>query len=191
MAKKRVLMGGLPTRDYQRQWYLANKKRIDESARVWCAANPDRKRAAAQRYNLAHKLEAQNYYRANADRIKARSKENYRQNKEARRAHAREYQRAHLEDWACQKRKRQALKKNNGPHTLTPKRWSPVRENYGGRCAYCARAVELTQDHIDPLSKGGTHTADNVAPACARCNLSKNARPLLVWLARGGLRNAA
>lgn len=37
---------------------------------------------------------------------------------------------------------------------------------------------EIHLDHVIPLSKGGTHTADNVKVACAPCNLRKGARIL-------------
>jgi len=58
---------------------------------------------------------------------------------------------------------------------------------YGHRCAYCGQSnVELTIDHVVPITLGGSHTRDNVVPACRRCNASKNNTPLVVWLARGG-----
>jgi 5-methylcytosine-specific restriction endonuclease McrA len=34
-------------------------------------------------------------------------------------------------------------------------------------------------DHVDPLFLGGPHTADNLVPACLRCNRSKGARRLV------------
>lgn len=44
------------------------------------------------------------------------------------------------------------------------------------RCVYCG--IELTMhsshlDHIHPLSRGGTHTIDNVQFLCPTCNLQK------------------
>lgn len=33
--------------------------------------------------------------------------------------------------------------------------------------------MAATLEHIIPLSKGGTHTRDNIAPAHARCNFKK------------------
>lgn len=36
--------------------------------------------------------------------------------------------------------------------------------------------MKVTLDHIIPLSKGGTHTRDNVAPAHRRCNEAKGDR---------------
>lgn len=43
-------------------------------------------------------------------------------------------------------------------------------------CAYCRTTPAAHIDHIEPLSKGGKHAIENLAPACARCNLTKNAR---------------
>lgn len=37
---------------------------------------------------------------------------------------------------------------------------------------------EIHLDHVHPISKGGTHTYDNVKVSCAPCNLSKGARIL-------------
>lgn len=48
-------------------------------------------------------------------------------------------------------------------------------ELFEGKCAYCRSAPAVHMDHIYPLSKGGDHLPSNLAPACAHCNLSKNA----------------
>jgi 5-methylcytosine-specific restriction endonuclease McrA len=50
-------------------------------------------------------------------------------------------------------------------------------------CAYCGSGSSLTLDHITPLSKGGTHTTDNLVLACSACNSSKYNNGLLYWLA--------
>jgi 5-methylcytosine-specific restriction endonuclease McrA len=77
-------------------------------------------------------------------------------------------------------RRRARLKQGEG---LTPAEWQATLEEYGGRCAYCARIRKLTLDHIEPLCKGGKHEAGNAAPACAECNGTKNGRQLIIWLA--------
>jgi 5-methylcytosine-specific restriction endonuclease McrA len=46
-------------------------------------------------------------------------------------------------------------------------------------CMYCAerfRASELTRDHVEPLSQGGTDNWTNVVTACRRCNNHKGGR---------------
>ena len=50
-------------------------------------------------------------------------------------------------------------------------------------CVYCGSTEPLTIDHVTPLSKGGTHTIDNLALACKSCNSSKNSNNLIYWLA--------
>jgi 5-methylcytosine-specific restriction endonuclease McrA len=43
-------------------------------------------------------------------------------------------------------------------------------------CMYCAerfRTSELTRDHVEPLSQGGTDIWTNVVTACRRCNNHK------------------
>jgi len=54
------------------------------------------------------------------------------------------------------------------------------------RCFYCGRFVRKADRHVDhivPLAKGGLHTLDNLAVACAKCNLKKHAkRPVQVGL---------
>jgi hypothetical protein len=51
-------------------------------------------------------------------------------------------------------------------------------------CAYCHSprqflAAGLERDHIIPLSKGGTNTAENICWACHKCNQFKAAKLLV------------
>ncbi len=70
-------------------------------------------------------------------------------------------------------------------NTLTITEWREIVASYLSNCVYCGVYCENpTQDHIVPLSKGGTHTADNVVPACKHCNPSKGNKSLLHWMAQ-------
>ena len=44
------------------------------------------------------------------------------------------------------------------------------------QCQYCSSLMELTFDHVIPRAQGGRTTWDNVATACAPCNLRKGGR---------------
>ena len=44
------------------------------------------------------------------------------------------------------------------------------------RCVYCGSYKELTFDHVVPRSQGGRTSWENVATACAPCNLRKGGR---------------
>ena len=43
-------------------------------------------------------------------------------------------------------------------------------------CQYCGSTKHLTIDHVQPVSKGGKHTWNNVITACERCNSRKGDR---------------
>lgn len=44
-----------------------------------------------------------------------------------------------------------------------------------GNCYMCMGKAD-TIDHIIPLSRGGLHRSDNLAPSCRSCNCKKNAK---------------
>lgn len=56
------------------------------------------------------------------------------------------------------------------------------KEIYGNDCCYCGSTENLTLEHLDPISKGGTHTLDNLLWACRSCNCSKKDDTLIFWL---------
>lgn len=64
--------------------------------------------------------------------------------------------------------------------TLTHEDWLEMKAT--GACHYCKRTdLPLTQDHVLPLSRGGSHTKDNVVPACKPCNSSKRDKTPDEW----------
>lgn len=78
---------------------------------------------------------------------------------------------------------RRRARKLGAASTLTTQEWRELIAQYGGRCAYCNDPCSSpTQDHVVPLSRGGTHTRDNIVPACMGCNLNKRDKPVESWL---------
>lgn len=60
---------------------------------------------------------------------------------------------------------------------------SLIFERDGHQCAYCrTHSGPFHIDHIDPVALGGSNEPENLTVACARCNLSKGAKPLEEWL---------
>jgi len=49
-----------------------------------------------------------------------------------------------------------------------------------GPCVYCGAPAEHV-DHVRPLARGGWEHADNLVPACVRCNCGKHDRLLTEW----------
>lgn len=65
---------------------------------------------------------------------------------------------------------------------LSTAEWNELRDAWGG-CAYCGVTESaLQKDCIQPISRGGRYTLENVVPACASCNASKHTNEVTAWL---------
>jgi 5-methylcytosine-specific restriction endonuclease McrA len=82
------------------------------------------------------------------------------------RAKLRQYARLHT-------KRRRALKRGAPVSGLTEEQWEKIKSAFEHRCAYCGEPRPLTQDHLTPISKNGSHTLANIVPACVPCNSRK------------------
>ena len=74
---------------------------------------------------------------------------------------------------------------------LSGEEWVTIKAMWGG-CAYCgADDADLQKDCVQPISRGGRYTLDNVVPACRSCNASKCNHELTTWMRRKRLDEAA
>src|SRR6266568_3432226 len=90
------------------------------------------------------------------------------------------YQREHPDVARGASKRRRARLLHAPVNDFTEPQWQAMKAHYGHRCVYCGRKMQrLTQDHILPLSKGGSHTQSNIVPACQRCNSRKHVGPPL------------
>lgn len=61
--------------------------------------------------------------------------------------------------------------------------WELLKKQYNYTCPSCGlsepfnqRSQSLTEDHIIPLSKGGSDLIENIQPLCLGCNIKKHAK---------------
>lgn len=62
--------------------------------------------------------------------------------------------------------------------------WAMALNYFDNLCAYCGSSAPLEQDHVVPISKGGSSSIDNIIPAYKRRNSSKCATEMLSWYKR-------
>jgi 5-methylcytosine-specific restriction endonuclease McrA len=157
------------THDFDQRYRAANRERIRVRKRAYYEANRDR--FAAYNHRSAHQLALARWRAKHSERLREASKAYYYRNRARMNAARAEYERRHPE-------KSRRVRKLNAPVSdLTHVQWLEIKRRFRGRCAYCgASNLPLTQDHVIPLSRGGSHTASNVVPACRPCNTAKSNR---------------
>jgi hypothetical protein len=182
----------------RRAQYAANPAPHRQRQQAYAQQYPDRVKKRKQRWNKAnraHNQALQQLWRENnREHVNALQRIRYPSHAEKSRADALIYAASHREEakakssaWAKThpERVRQNLKirrarKLNAPISdLTHEQWLEIQAAQDHRCYYCGKRCKgrLTQDHIMPLTKGGSHTLHNVIGACHSCNVRKHVGP--------------
>ena len=154
--------------------------------------------------------ENQRYYTENKEKVNAKNRRNYEENKEERLKQIKNWSNKNREkrnqidrrSYIKHKAKRISkslkwIKENPEKHAkrnqerratirnleanFTSVDWEKCKSIFNNTCAYCGKKSKLQQEHVIPVSKGGTYTKDNILPACKSCNSSKNNRDFATW----------
>jgi len=157
------------------------------------SSDPERYAAIAVRYEGAHADERHTKrlarHDANRERDREASRDWYYANHDRARETTDRWAREHPDE-ARAGIERARAKRLAAPGEVTPAQWRAIRRRFRGHCAYCGKPGRTFEwEHVVPLSKGGTHTPDNVVPACFACNRSKGGKLVSEWQAERRRRN--
>lgn len=139
----------------------------------------------------------------NRDKTIVRSREYYRKNKESFCASVKAYREKNIEK--VLKYQKEYFASEHGKHvrsvnnhkrksrvhslesTLSGEQWTYALNYFEHKCAYCGDGDQkLHQEHFLCVSRGGGLTADNIIPACYRCNYNKRDMIAEEWIVGRG-----
>lgn len=155
---------------YGRAYRLNHPEQERERGRNYRLRHPEKAKQRKQRYRAKPSTQAKEL----RDKIAYRAT-----HQEEILAYASAYARAHPEICVANVLRRRARKLNAPLSDLTHAQWLEIQAAQDHRCYYCGTRAKghLTQDHIQPLSKGGSHTLHNIIGACKSCNSKKHTGP--------------
>ena len=161
-----------------------NKEAVRAYNKAYHEANREKARAYNKIYREANKEKLKAYIKAyrkaNKEKLNAQSKAYHQTNKKVVRLRNKAWRQRNPEIYRKHNRTHHALK-----HTTQAE---PINEKIvylrdGWKCQICKKRVDkefkwpdpmfASLDHIIPLSKGGTHTYNNVQLVHLKCNLRK------------------
>ncbi len=151
-------------RQYQREWRRKNIEKVRRQGRDrmrrWRIKHPEK----GKQYSEQHKVET-------AERGRRWRKNNKERVNRYRRDHYRKFPE---KDLFRTKRRRDRMRNAGGTHTL--QEWEMLKKEYDYYCPACGKCepkIKLTEDHIIPISKGGSDNIKNIQPLCGSCNIKK------------------
>ena len=159
-----------------REYYERNSEKQMEKSKKWRKENPEEWKILTKRHYQKHKEEIRIERKSFRDNNKEKLKE---QRKEYRQSEA--WKIAKKND--SNRRRSEKIKTSNGTISTKALKELIIKQDY--KCKYCNCDLDFSVknsvhlDHVVPLSKGGTHTIENVVYSCASCNLQKGASLLV------------
>lgn len=153
----------------------------------WRADNPELERARKAAYYAAHreavKAKQARYNAAHVEERRESQRAYYAANRDKFREYQTKYRATKPEARRSSERRRRAAKRGGPTERFT---LPEIFERDGWVCGICSEPIDRTLkfpdpmsvhlDHIVPISRGGSHTRDNVQATHGVCNMRKGNR---------------
>lgn len=171
----------IKNREYQRLLHKEHPEitRARDKKFYWMHTDKKQEYRDSHRENILsyHRL----YYQEHKEELAIKSRR-YRQNHpvEEKERH-KQYEKKYPEKTLARVKRHEARRRGSLIIDLTAYDWKAIQNKYQDRCVYCGKTgIKLTQDHVIPPPRG-SHTRDNIVPACQPCNASKGIKSIKQW----------
>lgn len=160
-----------------KEWAINNPDRYREILYSWRRNNPEKIRMSKRDYNSKRRhlntIIARNYRANNREHYNAKDREYRERNRDRVRFHAAEARKRDPIRYRAYGHKRRELMRASGYFAKDDV--TKQMEKQLGLCMWCSCPLEHYHiDHVHPISRGGSNTADNIVLACPHCNQSKS-----------------
>jgi len=152
---------------YNKIYKVAHKEEAAQYNKIYQVENKDEIAVQRKEYNKTHKIE-----------IAMRGHRWYLENKELTKGRTKVAKKENPLRYNNYANKRRAQKAGTFVEHFSE---ADIILTYGNKCFYCGSNFEHI-DHYVPLSKGGSHTLENIRPSCKDCNLVKNNKTPDEWM---------
>ncbi len=155
-------------RSKERDRYKKDPTRQRLDALAYAAAHPEQRRES----NAAWRLD-------NVEYLQEYRRSYYQEHRPELLEQVRLYRLGHPEEIRARNAAQRAQKRGAPINDFSHLQWLELQELQHHRCHYCRKRCKgkLTQDHVQPLSQGGSHTFRNIVGVCQSCNSRKSAGP--------------
>lgn len=164
----------------ERAYIEAHKEHYQALKRAHQQAKPEKYIEASRKYREAQRdktnASARERRQKDLERYRDIGRKSREKHAEARNAYQRAYGKRNRTKLTLFTNRRRARKlAADGFHTENE--WQYLKAFYDFKCLRCGRSepeIQLTRDHVIPLTLGGTDSIGNIQPLCAHCNSKKS-----------------